>query len=235
MKENILMIEDEENIRDILNYSLKNEGYSIKEASTGEEGIEIIENINIDLIILDLMLPGISGYDVCREINPNYKIPIIMLTAKNDIVDKVIGLELGADDYITKPFDIREVIARVKVCLRRIKELDKQSHPDNHEKSEENIIQITDDIKIFVNSREVFKDQKIINLKPKEYDLLYFLARNKNIVFSRNQLLDDIWGYDFLGDSRTVDVHIQRIRKKLGVTGKNSIIKTVFGVGYKMI
>ncbi|WP_343217494.1 winged helix-turn-helix domain-containing protein [Clostridium botulinum] len=113
--------------------------------------------------------------------------------------------------------------------------MDKQSHPDNHEKSEENIIQITDDIKIFVNSREVFKDQKIINLKPKEYDLLYFLARNKNIVFSRNQLLDDIWGYDFLGDSRTVDVHIQRIRKKLGVTGKNSIIKTVFGVGYKMI
>ncbi|KEI02264.1 XRE family transcriptional regulator [Clostridium botulinum] len=235
MKENILIIEDEENIRDILNYSLNNEGYSIKEASTGEEGIKIIENSNIDLIILDLMLPGISGYDVCREINPNYKIPIIMLTAKNDIVDKVIGLELGADDYITKPFDIREVIARIKVCLRRIKELDKQYYEDKNGEDSQNIMKIDENIKIFIDSREIFKDEEIINLKPKEYDLLYFLARNKNIVFSREQLLDDIWGYDFLGDSRTVDVHVQRIRKKLGVTGKNSIIKTVFGVGYKMI
>jgi len=227
MNKTILVIEDEEDIRDIITHYIKKEGFNAKEAASGRDGINIILNEKVDLIILDLMLPDVSGYDVCREVSKKYKIPIIMLTARNDIVDKILGLELGADDYITKPFDIREVIARVKVCLRRIDSL--------KEESSESIIKISNNIKINENSREVFKEEHIIKLKPKEYDLLLAFAKNRNIVMSRDKILEKVWEYDFEGDSRTIDVHVQRLRKKLESGSGESIIETVFGIGYKML
>lgn len=227
MKKTILIIEDEEGIRNIIAHYVEKEGFDVKEAFDGKSGIDIISNERVDLIILDLMLPDLSGYDVCRQISGNYEIPIIMLTARNDIVDKILGLELGADDYITKPFDIREVMARVKVCLRRMDNLRENNVID--------MINISDDIKINENSREVLKGEHIVRLKPKEYDLLLTFAKNRNIVMSRDKLLQKVWGYDFEGDSRTVDVHVQRLRKKLGDTEGKSIIETIFGVGYKMV
>ncbi|WP_446897375.1 response regulator transcription factor [Clostridium sp. LBM24168] len=227
MKKTILIIEDEEDIRNIITHYIKKEGFASKEASDGKSGINIISSEKIDLVILDLMLPDLSGYDICKQISMNYRVPIIMITAKNDIVDKVLGLELGADDYITKPFDIREVIARIKVCLRRM---------DNLEESNSmSIINISNDIKINEKSREVFKGEYAISLKPKEYELLLAFAKNRNIVMSRDKLLQKVWGYDFEGDSRTVDVHVQRLRKKLGDIDGKSIIKTIFGIGYKMV
>lgn len=225
----ILVIEDDESIRDILSYSFKKEGYTVKEASNGEEGLKLVSEESIDLIILDLMLPDISGFDICRKISLEYKIPIIMLTAKNDIVDKILGLELGADDYITKPFDIREVIARVKASLRRIEQLKQMND------QEKSIIKLKNNITIFKERHEVFKNNEMIKLKPKEYDLLLILAQNRKKVFSRDELLERIWGFDFQGDSRTVDVHVQRLRKKLDEFKDTSIIETVFGVGYKML
>lgn len=228
MNKTILIIEDEEDIRDIVAHYIKKEGYIVKTAENGKDGISIVLNEKIDLIILDLMLPDISGYDVCREVSKGNNIPIIMLTARNDIVDKVRGLELGADDYITKPFDVREVVARVNACLRRMESLKKESG-----ESENNIIELSNNIKIDEGSREVFKECSIIKLKPKEYDLLVTFAHNRNIVLSRDKLLEKVWGYDFEGGSRTVDVHVQRLRKKLD-SNTDTIIETVFGVGYKM-
>ena len=171
MDKTILIIEDEEDIRDILIHYIKKEGFIVKEATNGEDGINIMKGEKIDLIVLDLMLPGISGYDVCRIVFKEYKIPIIMLTAKNDIVDKILGLELGADDYITKPFDVREVIARIKVCLRRIDSL--------MEEKDEDVIQLSNNIKIYEKSREVFKGDELIKFKPKEYELLLALAKKR--------------------------------------------------------
>lgn len=227
MNKTVLIIEDEEDIRDILTHYIKKEGFNVMEAAYGKEGIEVAKNENIDLIVLDLMLPDISGYEVCKAISRNFKIPIIMLTAKNDIVDKILGLELGADDYITKPFDVREVVARIKVCLRRIDSLKEENCED--------ILKLSHDIKIHEKSREVFKGEESIKLKPKEFELLLILSKNINVVLSRDKLLEKVWGYDFEGDSRTVDVHIQRLRKKLDEDHNSSVIETVFGVGYKMV
>lgn len=227
MDKTILIIEDEEDIRDILRHYLEKENFKVREAEDGKAGIRLVGNENIDLIILDLMLPDISGYDVCKNISLKYNIPIIMLTAKGDIVDKLLGLELGADDYITKPFDVREVIARVKVCLKRIDSLKEQKI--------QRVIQLPNSIKIYEDSREVIKGKDVIKLKPKEYELLLMLSINRKIVLTRERLLEKVWGFEFEGDSRTVDVHIQRIRKKLQLKGDNPIIETVFGVGYKML
>lgn len=227
MDKTILIIEDEEDIRDILGYYLEKENFKVREVENGKDGIRLVNSENIDLIILDLMLPDISGYDVCKNISLKYSIPIIMLTAKCDIVDKLLGLELGADDYVTKPFDVREVIARVKVCLKRIDSLKEQKI--------ERVIQLPNSIKIYEDSREVIKGENIIKLKPKEYELLLMLSINRKIVLTRERLLEKVWGFEFEGDSRTVDVHIQRIRKKLQLKGDNPIIETVFGVGYKML
>jgi two-component system alkaline phosphatase synthesis response regulator PhoP len=224
-----LIIEDDESIREILSFALKREGFIVYEASNGQDGYEIVKRNNVDLIILDLMLPDISGFDVCRKISTEYKKPIIILTAKDDIVDKVLGLEIGADDYITKPFDIREVITRIKVCLRRIDQLKSEI------KEQSNIIKLNNDILIFKDRHEVFCREEIMHLKPKEYELLIMLADNRGKVFSRDKLLETVWGYDFQGGSRTVDVHIQRLRKKLGCNNDDSFIKTVFGFGYKIL
>lgn len=227
MNKTILVIEDEEDISDIVVHYIKKEGYNAITAFNGGDGISKALNEKIDLIILDLMLPDISGYDVCREISRNRNIPIIMLTARNDIVDKVRGLEIGADDYITKPFDIREVIARINVCLRRIESL-------KAVKEENDVINIDDNFKIDKKSRDVIKDGEVIKLKPKEYDLLLCFAENRKIVMSREKLLEKVWGYDFEGGTRTVDVHVQRLRKKLNMEEGKTIIETIFGVGYKM-
>lgn len=229
MIKKILIIEDELAIADLMSYSLKKEGYIVKTVDNGSEGIEITESFKPNLIILDLMLPDISGFDVCRNITQSFNIPIIMITAKCDITDKVLGLELGADDYITKPFDMREVLVRIRSIFRRIDIIEKSVI-----NKEVSYISVGKDIKIYKDERVVVKEKKEVEFTPEEFDLLIFLAENKGKVFSRAQLLDMVWGFEYLGDTRTVDIHIQRIRKKLEEDKGSSIIETVFGVGYKL-
>lgn len=224
MRENILIIEDDKDIGEILRFALMKEGYKVKVNPNGLEAEEEIKIFKPDLILLDIMLNDTDGFSVCRKIS-GYKIPIIMLTARIDIMDKILGLELGADDYITKPFDIREVITRIRVSLRRLEEFKKIS---DEKQSEEIII---NNIKIDEDCRSVKLQGNEIQLKPKEYELLLFLSKNTNKVFSRNQLLDLVWGYDYLGDTRTIDVHITRLRQKLGEEFR---IETIFGVGYML-
>jgi DNA-binding response OmpR family regulator len=226
-KKRILIIEDEDSICDILSYALRQEGYAVKCAFNGKDGLRELEDFSPDVIILDLMLPDISGFDLCRKITSKYKIPIIMLTCRNDITDKVLGLELGADDYITKPFDIREVTARVKTAFRRMENL-RQSL------SNRQIVCINDHVSIDKKAMEVYKDGVKVKFKPKEYELLLLFCENRDRVLTREQILDRVWGLDYEGGLRTVDVHVQRIRKKLDVEGALSIIDTVFGIGYKM-
>ncbi|HBM81893.1 MAG TPA: DNA-binding response regulator [Clostridiaceae bacterium] len=225
----ILIIEDEEPISDLLSYSLKKEGFYIRTASDGSRGLMLLQEFKPDLIILDIMLPDISGFDICKKISNNSAIPVVMITAKSDTVDKILGIELGADDYITKPFDVREVIARIKALFRRIELTSKSKAIEN------DTITLNDGIEIHKKGREVLKNKKRIELTGKEYDLLLFLAENKGRVISRNTILDKVWDFEFLGDTRTVDIHIQRIRKKLDEKKKESIIETIFGIGYKLV
>lgn len=224
MRENILIIEDDEDISEILSFSLKQEGYSVKVNPNGLEAEEEINTFKPDLILLDIMLNDTDGFSVCRKV-AKYKIPIIMLTARGEIMDKILGLELGADDYITKPFDIREVIARIRVSLRRRSELIELLEESDSDEITYGRLKVNED------SRIVLLNNEEVKLKPKEFDLLLFLLKNKNIVLSRDKLLDLVWGYDFSGDTRTVDVHITRLRQKF----KNEVnIETVFGIGYML-
>lgn len=223
----ILVVEDEFSINDILTVALKGEGYDVKSAYSSKEAKEIMEEHNPHLVLLDINLPDESGFELCKFINFQYKIPILMLTARNDVIDKVLGLELGADDYITKPFHIREVIARVKVALRRVEKYSGFAEEDE-------FVMVNEEAKINLESRMVLKNDAPVKLKPKEYDLLSFLVKNKNIVFSREQLLDKVWGFEYEGDMRTVDIHVRRLRGKLDLENGQSIIETVFGVGYVM-
>ncbi|MCF0147111.1 MAG: response regulator transcription factor [Clostridium sp.] len=226
MSNEILIVEDDKSINDILFYSLKSEGYKPYSSFSLKEARDYI-NINLpNLILLDLNLPDGNGFDLCKEINSKYSIPIIILTAKNDVVDKVLGLELGADDYITKPFHIKEVLSRVKAVLRRI---EKSSSNYNS-----NFLEINTNIKINFKNRTVLKNDIMVQLKPKEYELLEFFVQNKNKVFSREQLIDNIWEFSYDGDIRTVDIHIRRLRSKLDTPNNPSIIETVFSVGYVM-
>ncbi|WP_461612282.1 response regulator transcription factor [Clostridium sp. Marseille-QA1073] len=229
-KNKILIIEDEKSIIDIMYYSLRKEGMEVVYGLNGREGMALVESFKPDLIILDLMLPDIDGFEICKIITVKYKIPILMVTARDDIMDKVLGLEMGADDYITKPFNIREVVARVKVALRRI-----ENFNNNYiEKYQEKDIIVSENIVIIPKSRIVKKNGEEIKLKPREYDLLLLFSENKGRVFSRETLLDSVWTMDYDGDIRTVDVHVQRLRKKLDDKNNLSIIETIFGVGYKM-
>lgn len=227
MKFRILVIEDEFSISDILTFSLKGEGYEVKSSFSSKEAREILEKFKPHIVLLDVNLPDESGFELCKFINSNYKIPIIMITARTDIIDKVLGLELGADDYITKPFHIKEVLARVKVALRRV---DKYKS-DNEEN---NFIEINSEVKVDLEKRIVTKNEEIIRLKPKEYDLLVFFIKNKNIVFTREQILDRVWGIDYIGETRTVDIHVRRLRAKLNLENGQTFIETIFGVGYAM-
>lgn len=226
MKFKILVVEDEISINDILVSSLRASGYDVRGALSSKEARDLLKVFNADLALLDINLPDEDGFEVCRFINSKYSIPIIMLTARNDIVDKILGLELGADDYITKPFNIKEVITRIKVALRRV---------DKYKNSIKNgFVDLNDNLKADFKSRIILKNDKEVKLKPKEFELLDFLFKNKNIVFSREDLLDKVWGIDYVGELRTVDVHIRRLRSKLDTNESNSIIQTVFGIGYVM-
>lgn len=230
MNKKILIIEDEESIGDILSYALSKEGFSTKIASNGAKARELLDKYSPNLVILDLMLPDISGLDLCKLITKNYNVPIIMVTAKSDPVDKILGIELGADDYITKPFNIREVIARVKALFRRIELISSNISSFNSD-----IIKLKDNIEIHTDERSVLKNNTVIDFTNKEYDLLLYLAQNKGRILSRTQILDSVWGIDFVCDTRTVDIHVQRVRKKLDENKNNSIIETAFGIGYKLI
>lgn len=217
MSKTIMIVEDEVSINEALTYFLKREGFNVISTFSGEEALEVFKKESIDLVILDLMLGGINGFDVCREI---YKETfVIMLTAKNDLIDKLIGLEIGADDYITKPFELKEVLARINSIFRR----------NNKEVNKE---EVNYGLTINKERRIVLKDNMEINLRRKEFDILLYLYENKGIVLNREQILDKIWGYDFIGDGRVVDVHIRRLREALKENKETSIIETVFGIGY---
>lgn len=221
-KKKILVVEDEYSINDAITFALRKESYDVRSVYNGKNALEKFNEFKPELVLLDLMLPDMDGFDICKEIyNKAY---VIMLTARGEIIDKILGLELGADDYIVKPFEIKEVLARIKAVFRRIeKGLDR----DFIEEKEEII-------KIYPRDRRVIKEGNEVALRRKEFDLLNFLNSNRGTVFSRDDLLEKIWGYDYEGDTRTVDVHIRRLREKLNEDKDNSVIETVFGVGYVM-
>ncbi|WMJ80251.1 response regulator transcription factor [Clostridium sp. MB40-C1] len=217
----ILIVDDDENICEVIKMYLENSGYSTKVCYDGKEAQEAFVQYMPDLVLLDIMLPHIDGIDVLKWIRKEYETPAIMLTAKGETFDKVLALELGADDYIVKPFEPKELIARVKAVLRRY----------NVENENKEVLKFSD-LVIDINSYSVTYEGNEIKMPPKEFELVYYLANNKNRVFTREQLLCEVWGYDYPGDSRTVDVHIKRLREKLQ-GGVNWQIETVWGVGYK--
>ncbi len=223
----ILVVDDERNICDLLSLYLVKEGFEVECAADGIQALDKFGQSRFDLVLLDIMLPGKDGWEVCREIRKTSNVPIIMLSAKGETFDKVLGLELGADDYVTKPFDSKELVARIKSVIRRTKDAGAETAAaDTQEVEYENLYVSLTNYKLRVNGKD-------IDAPPKEIELLYHLAKNPNRVFTRDQLLDEIWGFKYFGDSRTVDVHIKRIREKLEGVSEKWTIKTVWGVGYK--
>lgn len=229
-KQKILIVDDDENIAELIQLYLTKECYDTTIAADGEAALVIQKHYQPDLILLDIMLPGMDGYEVLREVRKTSNIPVIMLSAKGETFDKVLGLELGADDYIMKPFDSKEMVARVKAVLRRIN----TAAEDTSANTAENIKECVSIADLTVNLADytVFYRDKQIEMPPKELELLYFLASHTNQVFTREQLLDQIWSYDYVGDTRTVDVHIKRLREKF-TNHPDWNIKTVWGIGYK--
>ncbi|MBE6805809.1 MAG: response regulator transcription factor [Ruminococcaceae bacterium] len=219
----ILIVDDDLNICELLRLYLEKNGFTTVLAHDGQSAVSIFNDSKPDLVLLDIMLPRLDGWQVCREIRKVSDAPIIMLTAKGETFDKVLGLELGADDYITKPFDTKEVIARIKAVLRRTK----QTTASNTDVVE------YDKLTINLTNYELIVDGKIIDTPPKELELIFHLASNPNRVYTRDQLLDEVWGFDYYGDSRTVDVHVKRLREKLENVSDKWSLKTVWGVGYK--
>ena len=219
----ILIADDDSNTCDLLKICLENEDYEIVMANNGVKAVSAFKIYEPDLVLLDIMMPGKDGWQVCREIREISSKPIIMLTAKNEVFDKVLGLELGADDFITKPFDMKEVVARIKAVFRRCA---------GHETDDSEVVKF-DNLEISLQKYELKLNGKSVDIPPKELELLYFLTSNYNRVFTRDQLLDKVWGFDYLGDSRTVDVHIKRLREQLSGISEKWQIKTVWGVGYK--
>ncbi|MBP3592200.1 MAG: response regulator transcription factor [Clostridia bacterium] len=224
MDTKLLVVDDDRNICDILKMYFENEGYKVKTANDGAEGVNCFKMFEPDLVLLDIMMPKKDGWQVCREIREVSSKPVIMITAKGEVFDKVLGLELGADDFIVKPFDMKELSARVKAVLRRY-----NAHTQT---ADEEVVKF-ENIEISLQRYELKLKGKSIDIPPKELELLYFLASNCNRVFTRDQLLDKVWGFDYLGDSRTVDVHVKRLREKLEGASDKWILKTVWGVGYK--
>ena len=222
MPKKILIVEDEANIRELLRLYLEREGYTVLEAENGVEGIKKWKSDKPDMLLLDVMMPVMDGWAVCREIRAESDVPIIMLTAKGETADRVSGLEMGADDYIVKPFEMKELIARINAVLRRTE------IPNDTSKK-----LVFDKLVINLDSYELIVDGKKIDTPPKELELLYHLASTPNRVYTRNQLLDEVWGFDYFGDSRTVDVHIKRLREKVENVSDQWALKTVWGVGYK--
>jgi len=221
-KETILVVDDEKNIVELVKLYLEKEGYHVESAYDGAETLAKMKSVQPDLVVLDLMLPEIDGWEVCRRVRGESDVPIIMLTARNDDVDKIVGLEMGADDYLTKPFNPRELLARVRAVLRRY-----EKAPPS-----EQVVKIGQ-VTIDAQRREVTVGDKLVELRTKEFDLLLALAQHKGIVLSRDQLLDLVWGFDFYGQTRTVDVHIAHLRDKL--VNSDLVIDTVWGIGYKLV
>ena len=223
MAKKVLVVEDDSNISELLRLYLEKDGFTVDIASDGGKGVTEFEKFSPDIVLLDIMLPVLDGWGVCREIRAVSKVPIIMLTAKGETFDKVNGLEMGADDYITKPFDVKELIARIHAVMRR--------YEDKSGSGEKKLV--FDKLEINMESFELIVDGKRVEAPPKEMELLYHLASSPNRVYTRNQLLDEVWGFDYFGDSRTVDVHIKRLREKLENVSDQWSLKTVWGVGYK--
>ena len=223
MSAKVLIVDDDKNICELLRLYLEKDGYATVIANDGDEAVKAFNAQEPDIILLDVMLPKLDGWQVCREIRKTSQVPIIMLTAKGETFDKVFGLELGADDYITKPFDSKEVVARIKAVMRR------------GVKAAENADKVVKYDKLVINltNYELWVDGKQIDTPPKELELIYHLASNPNRVFTRDQLLDEVWSFDYYGDSRTVDVHVKRLREKLEGVSDKWTLKTVWGVGYK--
>ena len=223
MTKKVLVVEDDGNIAELLRLYLEKDGFEVFLAADGGAGVRLAKEAEPDLILLDIMLPVKDGWQVCREVRQFTKTPVIMLTAKGETFDKVSGLEMGADDYIVKPFEVKELLARVHAVLRRT---GGEERPPEKKLSFDKLV-------INMDSYELIVDNKRVDTPPKELELLFHLASSPNRVYTRNQLLDEVWGFDYFGDSRTVDVHVKRLREKLeGVSGKWSL-KTVWGVGYK--
>ena len=221
--EKILVVDDDTNICELLRLYLTKEGYQVTTANDGEEGLEKFNQLKPDMVLLDVMMPRMDGLEVCRRIRKLGNTPVMMLTAKGETFDKVLGLELGADDYVVKPFDSKEVVARIKAVLRRCTPAEAQ--PDG--------VISYDKLSVDLTRYELKVNGQVVDAPPKELELIYFLASNYNRVFTRDQLLDKVWGFDYLGDSRTVDVHIKRLREKLEGASDKWVLKTVWGVGYK--
>ncbi len=222
-REKILVVDDDRNICDLLRMYLEKEGYMVVMAHNGLDAVKLFESENPDLVLLDIMLPQLDGWQVCREIRKTSEKPIIMLTAKDETFDKVLGLELGADDYVTKPFDTKEIVARIKAVLRRTSPVQVQ---------EEKVLHY-DKLSINLSNYEMKVNGEVVDTPPKEIELIYHLASNPNRVFTRDQLLDDVWGFDYYGGSRTIDVHIKRLRDKLKGVSTEWDLKTIFKIGYK--
>ena len=223
MSQKVLVVEDDNNIAELLRLYLQKDGFEVSHAADGGKAVEMAKEIQPDLVLLDIMLPVMDGWQVCRELRKTMKMPIIMLTAKGETEDKVSGLEMGADDYIVKPFEVKELLARVHAVLRR-------TGDDGKPKSKKLTF---DKLVINLDSYELIVDGKKIDTPPKEMELLYHLAATPNRVYTRNQLLDEVWGFDYFGDSRTVDVHVKRLREKVENVSDQWALKTVWGVGYK--
>lgn len=231
MTESILVVEDEPSLQETLAYNLTRQGYLVETIGDGREAIELARRLLPDLIVLDIMLPGLDGFDVCRILRQEMNVPILMLTARDDEIDRVIGLEMGADDYLTKPFSMREFLARVKALLRRVRMIREEIETETIQSGEDlhygNMI-------IDLSRREVSIDDHVISFKPKEYDLLVFFAKHKGQVLTRELILERVWGWDFSGGSRTVDVHIRWLREKIEKEPANpERIVTVRGAGYR--
>ncbi len=220
----ILICDDDRNICELLRLYLEKDGYTLAIANDGEEALEKFASEAPDLILLDIMMPKLDGWQVCREIRKKSNCPIIMITAKGETFDKVLGLELGSDDYVVKPFDPKEIVARIKAIMRRAGK--NAAEADNKEVSYDKLV-------VNMTKYELKVDGKVVDTPPKELELLYHLASNPNRVYTRDQLLDEVWGFEYYGDSRTVDVHIKRLREKLEGVSDQWTLKTVWGVGYK--
>ena len=220
----VLIVDDEENLTEAIKYNLEQEGFQVSTAADGERGLAMAREFDPDLIILDIMLPRVDGLEVCRVLRRRSDVPILMLTAKAEEIDRVVGLELGADDYVVKPFSMRELVARAKAMLRRA--------PSRHSESAQ--VLVDGDLELNLTSHEVTLRDVSLELKPREFDLLALLMQNRSRIYTRNQILDQVWGYDFVGDMRTVDVHVRWLREKIeDDPGSPKRIVTVRGVGYR--
>ena len=234
MPEKVLIVEDETALRETLAYALEREGFSVRAVEDGLKAVPAALDQNPDIILLDLMLPGIDGFEVCRRLRAKLNVPILMLTARESEIDRVVGLEMGADDYITKPFHMRELIARIKAQLRRVRMVREEKSASGMEDAPPQAPLVSGDLVIDTARGEALRDRKPLALKPKEYELLLYFARHRGQVLSREQILERVWGWEYTGDSRTVDVHVRWLRQKIEQdAGDPKRIVTVRGGGYR--